>query len=149
MKKFKALIESASKSAETMKGLVAILDDHFEDLEEENKEMYWEVMYEIYELINGAHFDEETAKYAVSCMQNEDGTEGEHWSLDETTSVAKEEGLSGNMYDWYYVLNMIYSDYFNVIGDDTSMYVAFAKAWILDKDAPDGKPYLYWKMTKG
>lgn len=33
----------------------------------------------MYEAINGPHFDEEHARYAVEGMENEDGTKGPHW----------------------------------------------------------------------
>lgn len=41
----------------------------------------------VYEAINGPHFDEEHARYAVEGMENEDGTKGPHWTVEETTSV--------------------------------------------------------------
>lgn len=41
----------------------------------------------MYEAINGPHFDEEHAHYAVEGMENEDGTKGPHWTVEETTSV--------------------------------------------------------------
>lgn len=42
----------------------------------------------VYEAINGPHFDEEHARYAVEGMENEDGTKGPHWTVEETTSVS-------------------------------------------------------------
>lgn len=36
----------------------------------------------MYEAINGPHFDEEHAHYAVEGMENEDGTKGPHWTVD-------------------------------------------------------------------
>lgn len=38
----------------------------------------------MYEAINGPHFDEEHARYAVEGMENEDGTKGPHWTVEET-----------------------------------------------------------------
>lgn len=37
----------------------------------------------MYEAINGPHFDEEHARYAVEGMENEDGTKGPHWTVEE------------------------------------------------------------------
>lgn len=45
----------------------------------------------MYEAINGPHFDEEHARYAVEGMENEDGTKGPHWTVEETTSVANQK----------------------------------------------------------
>ena len=44
---------------------------------------------ERHEAMYGPHFNEECALKAVSKMENEDGSRGEHWSLEETTSIAK------------------------------------------------------------
>lgn len=39
----------------------------------------------MYEAINGSHFDEEHARYAVEGMENEDGTKGPHWTVEKKT----------------------------------------------------------------
>lgn len=39
-----------------------------------------------YEAEHGPHFNEEHARKAVSKMENEDGTRGPHWSIEETTT---------------------------------------------------------------
>lgn len=71
-----------------------------------------------YEMEHGPHFNEEHARKAVMKMENEDGTRGPHWSLEETSALASQYGisLSGkfNRYDWFVALNMVYSDYYNV-----------------------------------
>lgn len=48
----------------------------------------------MYEAINGPHFDEEHARYAVEGMENEDGTKGPHWTVEETTSVANKKNTT-------------------------------------------------------
>lgn len=150
MSKFRKLIESAAvlpNSKEIMYGITTIFDDLLIELELAHPHYYWGVIHELHELINGPHFDETMAYWAVSQMKNEDGTEGEHWSVEETTSVASSEGISltkFNKWDWYYTLNMIYSDYYNVVGTSTNMYIQLAKAWIMDKDAVEGKAFKYF-----
>lgn len=42
---------------------------------------------ERHEAMYGPHFNEECALKAVSKMENEDGSRGEHWSLEETTTM--------------------------------------------------------------
>lgn len=68
-----------------------------------------------YEMEHGPHFNEEHARKAVMKMENEDGTRGPHWSLEETSALASQYGisLSGkfNRYDWFVALNMVYSEY--------------------------------------
>lgn len=40
-----------------------------------------------YEMEHGPHFNEEHARKAVMKMENEDGTRGQHWSLEETSAI--------------------------------------------------------------
>lgn len=66
-----------------------------------------------YEMEHGPHFNEEHARKAVMKMENEDGTRGPHWSLEETSALASQYGisLSGkfNRYDWFVALNYVAS----------------------------------------
>lgn len=106
-----------------------------------------------YEQESGPHFDSEWARKAVSKMQNEDGSRGPHWSIEETTSLASQYGVNlndrFNRYDWFVALNMIYSDFYRVIVNITNSnnvkhFVEFAKAWLNDKDIDEGKMWYYF-----
>jgi len=106
-----------------------------------------------YEVEHGPHFNEEYAHKAVSKMENEDGTRGPHWSIDETTALANQYGISlntkFNRFDWFVALNMVYSDYYKVIVSATNSnnvkhFIEFAKAWINDKDIDEGKMWYYY-----
>ena len=106
-----------------------------------------------YEKEHGPHFNEEHARKAVMKMENEDGTRGPHWSIDETTTLASQYGITlgskFNRYDWFVALNMVYSDYYKVIinitgSNNTKNYVEFAKAWLNDKDIDEGKMWYYY-----
>lgn len=64
-----------------------------------------------YEKEHGPHFNEEYARKAVMKMENEDGTRGPHWSLEETTTLASQYGIAlgskFNRYDWFVALNNV------------------------------------------
>lgn len=109
-----------------------------------------------YEMEHGPHFNEEHARKAVMKMENEDGTRGPHWSLEETTALASQYGisLSGkfNRYDWFVALNMVYSDYYKVLlnitgSNNIKHYIEFAKAWLNDKDIDEGKMWYYYQYV--
>lgn len=110
-----------------------------------------------YEAEHGPHFNEEHARKAVSKMENEDGTRGPHWSIEETTTLANQYGVSlgnrFNRYDWFVALNMVYSDYYKVIinitnSNSTKHFVELAKAWINDKDIDVRNQYNTYKQRK-
>lgn len=91
----------------------------------------------------GPHFDEHLAKKAVAGMKNVDGTCGEHWTYEQTSQIADQQGITQKA-DWYYVMNMLYSDYSEIYGSDINMYIRVAKAYMRDPDAPEGKVFDLW-----
>ena len=109
--------------------------------------------FKAYELQYGPHFNEEYAHKAVSKMQNEDGSRGPHWSLEESVQIASQYNVNlthnFNKYDWFVALNMVYSDYYKVImnisnSSSTKHFVEFAKAWLNDRDIDEGKMWYYY-----
>ena len=113
-------------------------------------ELYFKALYELHTIAFGEHFDESLAKKAVSEMLNVDGTKGEHWTFEQTSSLADQQGIK-NKADWYYVLNMLWSDYSKDLGSDSSIYAKLAKSYIDDPDAGKGKTFniWYWKKAMG
>lgn len=95
------------------------------------------------DLVLNPHFTKETAKYAVSKMKNKDGTRGEHWNYDTTTKVLESKGYKFTPCDWYYVLNMMYSDYYKA-GRADEVYIEMAHDFLHDEDAPEGKAKKYF-----
>lgn len=113
-----------------------------------NYSLYEELESHLYHMMYGCHFNEWMLKRATEHMQNEDGTTGGHWNVEQTTQVAKNNGVmfvNFNEYDWNYVMNMIYSDYYGSVPNDVTIYFKMAKKFIEDKDAPEGKAYRYYK----
>ena len=109
-------------------------------------EFYEQTEDELYELVYGPHFNEWTLDKALADLLNEDGTKGPHWNIQQTTAVAIEYGITFmhcNEYDWNFVMNMIYSDYYGAISNETSAYVKLAKKFLADQDAPEGKAWKY------
>ena len=99
------------------------------------------------DLLVNPHFTKETAKYVVSMMDNKDGSKGEHWNYETTTKVLETKGWDFNPCDWYYTLNMIYSDYYKS-GRSDDVYVDLAKDFLDDIDGPDDKAKRYYLAMK-
>ena len=118
-----------------------------EKIKASNKELYDELELHLYKEVYGCHFNEELLTKATSAFINEDGTNGPHWSLEQTTMVARSNGIEFkkfNEYDWNYVLNMIYSDYYGSVPNETSTYVKMARKFLEDKDSEAGKALKYY-----
>lgn len=120
-----------------------------EEMKEYHPEQYAELCNELYVDAYGEHFNEAMAMKAVAGMQNEDGTVGAHFTVSDSDMLAQRAGLrfgedTFNKWDWYYTLNMVYSDYYSYVPNDVGTYVNIARAFIDDKDAPSGKAYRYY-----
>ena len=111
-----------------------------EKVRETNPELVDKFLTKIDLLVN-PHFTRKTAEYVVSMMKNKDGTTGEHRNYETTTQVMNGDF---NEADWYYVLNMIYSDYYKS-GRSDDTYIGLAMDFLSDPDAPEGKAKLYYK----
>ena len=109
--------------------------------------LYEEIIMSLYVDIYGEHFNKQMAYEAVAQMENEDGTTGEHWSLEDTTRLMTQYKMTSewyNDYDFYYIMNMLYSDFYGVVGNDTTTYLKLAKYWLCDKDVAQGKALRYY-----
>lgn len=42
---------------------------------------------------------------------------------------------------------MLYSDYYNIFGNDSNSYIQLATAWLNDPDVPEGKAWRYYKKV--
>ena len=121
-------------------------------IKETHHDLYEDLEMYLYKMIYGCHFSEWLLKRATTNMKNEDGTVGEHWSLEQTNMVARSKGLvfsSFNQYDFNYVMNMIYSDYYGAVPNDTDTYYKMAIKFLSDKDGKEGKAFsYYYKLNK-
>ena len=112
-----------------------------------DEDVYEDIEMYLYKDVYGCHFTKWLLERALKEMINEDGTKGGHWTLEQTTMVARSNNVEFrdfNEYDWCYVMNMIYSDYYGVVPNETSVYVKMARKFLEDKDAEQGKALKYY-----
>lgn len=117
------------------------------EIKQKDKHLYNDIWYKLHCMAYGEHFDKELAEYAVGKMENADGTHGAHWTLEQTNQLAEQADIK-QLYDWYYVLNMMFSDYGKIFGNESTIYAKLAKAYINDVDAPKGKVFNTWLLMK-
>ena len=133
--------EGSHSDMDEMEELLIELIDH---LKMTDHHKYLQAEHELYKIVHHNHLSEELAHHWVSNMHNKDGTKGGHWSLEETSKYSKHH----NKYDWYAVMNMIYSDFYNP-RFDTATYIELAEDWLADKDIDECKLLnYYFKVVK-
>ena len=127
-----------SDDNEKMEKLKDILVNTITYLKGTDYDKYREIECKLYEIVEGKKLTLEKAQEWVKGMP-------EHWTMEETNSVRK---VNIPEIDFYVLMNMLYSDYHDVIGDNLDTYIKLAMDWYNDADIPmDGseKLYCYWK----
>lgn len=123
------------------------ITDALSMIKETNYELYETLEMHLYKEIYGNHFSEWLLIKALKEMVNEDGTKGGHWTLDQTNAVARQNDIRFehfNEYDWNYVMNMMYSDYYGAVPNDLNTYIKLARNFLMDKDSKEGKAFCYY-----
>lgn len=90
-----------------------------------------------------------TAEAWMRGMENEDGTRGPHWTMDQTDKVMSQRGVTCDPVQFWVAMNMMYSDYCKIfqkygVGDKIDFYADMAKAFLEDKDALPNKLERYY-----
>ena len=143
MHKLKKYWEQVSTDPVKIEEMEEIVCEALEEVRGRCPRLFWDTMYKMHCAVYGPHFDEHLAKKAVARMKNVDGTHGEHWTYEQTSQLADQQGITQKA-DWYYVMNMLYSDYSEIYGSDINMYIRVAKAYMRDPDAPESKVFDLW-----
>lgn len=84
-------------------------------------------------------------------LRNADGTQGEHWTMDQTKAVQKSNDIRCDEAEFYAVINALYSDFSKVMSSigitdkDVDFWCRFAQGWLRDEDAMPHKAMRYLK----
>ena len=125
--------------SEDMRCLEHVMVEMIDKIKHIDHDMYKKVEHKLYKLVYGEHLSKELAHKWVSNMENKDGTKGGHWTYEQTSQYAG----SYDKNDWYAIMNMMYSDYYNTRFELTT-YIEMAKDWFADKDGNEGKTLNYY-----
>lgn len=140
----KKILEEMKKRAskEDLYSLIDVVDMSLDTMKEEKPELYEHIETILYESLYGKVISEEMAKEWVHSML----PYGQHWSISEAYSLAKQYDTSIKEIEAYVIMNMIYNDYHDILKDeDTSIYAKLTKGWLEDEDAKEDKLYCYYK----
>lgn len=140
------LHDSKLSAEEIIKHIASAIDENI-DCGQEYKELYEEAY--------GDKLSNDIMTEWVKSMSVTDGSEredGQKWTVDQCYDVGSKMNIDWNKhtkYEWYTVLNMMYSDYYKTakalnMQDDTTFFGRLAKDWLCDSDAGEDKLYNYY-----
>lgn len=141
---YKKLIEEyvTSENIVEMFMLTKLTDDFISEVDKIDHELVKDFVMSLKMYMHPLR-DKECAEYAVSKLINEDGSKGQHWDYETTSKLADKYEIHDKP-AFYYVLNMIYSDFYES-GRNDSEYVKDAVKFMNDKDAPHDKAERYYR----
>lgn len=94
-------------------------------------------------ICTGRELTKADAEAWTAHMENEDGTTGPHWPIEQTSALADSMGISPEQvppWCWWITVNMMYADYSEVALHYGIKTVGFfgemAQAFLFDKDGP-------------
>ena len=133
------------RSLEDMIELGDMLAEIICSMKETHPELYEDYKMDLYEMAYGKVLTKEMAEEWVKSM-----TPSAKWDFDTTTLVKRQRGIDIDDVSFYSVMNMLYSDMSNVLGDgeseeSLSRYIQATKDWLNDSDVAECKLYNYWK----
>lgn len=123
-----------------MEALADVLADAVDELDEDERK---DTECALHRILYGDHLGAELAEKWVAAMINKDGTRGGHWTKEQAEDVRRKVAPSADPCDFFAVLNMVYSDFFNP-RFDAEIYAGLAKDWLDDADAEPGKALRYY-----
>lgn len=102
---------------------------------------------------DATEFSAKNAEDWVAGMKNSDGTVGAHWTLDQAKQIMARRGIPGSPTHFWVALNLIYSDYGEVLRSagcaTVDLYAGLARAFLEGKDAAEDKLARYYKYISG
>lgn len=95
--------------------------------------------------------DKEAANRWTESMKNEDGTNGPHWTMEQTKQIQSQKGIECDPLKFWVAMNMVYSDYSKVAKklnvNNADFYAGMAEAFLEDKDAQADKLERYYEFV--
>ena len=90
----------------------------------------------------------ELANSWVAGLKNSDGTNGAHWSFEQTRQVLSQKAYNLDPIEFFVAINMMYSDYAKAAREfdvnNVDFYACMAKAFLEDKDSDSDKLMSYY-----
>ena len=100
----------------------------------------------------GGRLTKETAEAWVEHMENEDGTRGPHWKMEQTEQIRRQKGLDCDPLEFWVAMNAAYSDLSKLAKkysvNNMDYYVDYVLSyWFKDKDAVPNKLAAYYESV--
>lgn len=132
-----------SNDNKKMTELKDIYEELIKYLKEKDPDKYKEVECSLYEIVEGKRLTKEKAIEWVESMKP-----AAKWTIQDIEKLQASKRVDIPLVDLYALMNMMYTDYFDVIEEDEEKYLKMSLDWYNDKDTKktgSEKLYCYYK----
>lgn len=126
-------------SHEDIEALAEVAEMLLDNIKESEPGFYKHAESILYEALYGKKLTEELAEKVIHCMK----PYGMKWTLNQTTEVMHQRGLSLDPIDFWFAMNLEYNDNHKKFEENVDDYADLAEMFLNDVDAVDGKAYEY------
>lgn len=126
-----------------MRKLSKMLSEVLYELKDYDMESFEKYKMCLYEMAYGKVLTDEVKQEWVYSMKPK-----AKWDMSDIDNVIKEYDISVPKMSLYVIMNMLYSDFKSVLGEDTQLYIQASSDWYFDEDiqnTEEAKLYNYYK----
>lgn len=120
-----------------------VVEDWLHDVKRYDPEMHEELENDLYEKVNGPHFDRDQYDRAMNRRSYRNG-KGPRWTVEQVSDYARRNGDrfdQYNEYDLAYEMNAIYDDYSDTVGENPENYYRMARQKMDGRDGDTGRAW--------
>lgn len=138
-----------SMNPERREKTIMFFEDMHEEIKQNNPEWLVKNTLRAHEVLEGPHLNEYYATMLIESMVNADGSKGASYSLlkseEYMNNFANSVNSKFNKYDWWFILNMMKSDYSDTLGQKDEIYISLTRDYFNGPDEEEGKAWYQFK----
>lgn len=126
-----------------------VMEDWLHRVKRYDPEMHEELECDLYEKVNGQHFDRAQYEKAMDRRGYYNGGRSPKWMIEQVGDYARRNGdrfERYNEYDLAYTMNKLYDDYNGTLGENAETYYRMARQRLDSRDEPEGRA---WRDYRG
>lgn len=128
----------------TREQLCEIMDDWLHRVKRYDPEMYDDLESDLYEKVNGQHFDKSRYERALATSH------APKWTIEQVSDYARRNGDRFdryNEYDLAYEMNKLYDEYGSTLGENADTYYRMSRQLMDNRDEPEGRAWRDYRSS--
>lgn len=128
----------------TPEQLREVVEDWLHRVKRVDPDMHEELECDLYEKVNGPHFDRYQYDKAMMRRGYYNGSRNPKWTVEQINEYARRQGDRldrYNEYDLAYEMNTLYDDYYGTLGESADTYYKMSRQKLDNRDGQEGRAW--------